>query len=99
MSETEQTDSIVENRAFPELVDEGIYEFAGFDEDGEMTFRLDTDIAKIKAPHLYWEHHNDMTSKLLTAIEEGFLEWEVTVHAETGELEEHLVVTEKAALL
>lgn len=95
----QQHESLVENLSFEELVDCGVYEFAGFDDEGEMTFRLDAEVAKRKAPHLYWAQHNDMTEKMLTAIEEGFLEWEVTVHAETGELEEHLIVTEKAALL
>lgn len=91
------SEQVVGGNSFEELVDNGVFEFAGFDENEEITFRLDPEAAKVKAPEIYSKHQDEMLAMMFKAVDEGYIEWEVTVHAETGELEQHIVFTEKCA--
>ena len=87
MNQHRMTDTM----SFEQLVDAGVYELDGWDDDGEMQFRLVPETAKVKAPEVYWQYQNDMQQKLLDAIDEGFIEWDF----DPDTLEETLVFTEK----
>jgi len=62
---------------FEELVDLGVYNFAGYDDDGEKLYTLDVDRAKEVAPEVYWEHTNEIDAAILKAISLGLLELDI----------------------
>lgn len=77
---------------FDELLDLGVYEFAGFDEnDSEPLYCMNMDAAKEHAVELYWQEINSIQQGILDAVEEGYLEWDFDPET----LEESLIVTKR----
>lgn len=74
-----------------ELVSAGVYVFAGLDDSGEATYSLNVNVAKEKAPDIYWADRNALETALLDAIDEGYLEWDF----DPDTLEDVFYVTEK----
>lgn len=59
------------------LIDAGVYEVSGADEHGEPLYSLNVEVAKEKAPELYWEDRNACETVILDAVEAGYLEWDI----------------------
>lgn len=75
---------------FEDLVELGVFEFAGWDEDGERMWHVDMDRAKEVCPAFYWHEKNAMDLAILDAIDHGFLK----LHLDPDTLEETLEVTD-----
>lgn len=79
---------------FQDLVNMGVYKFAGLDEREQPMFRLDWEVAKEKAPDVAQLHDNDAMKALSYAMEEGYVELDATIEAD-GTLSGSVVFTEK----
>jgi hypothetical protein len=63
-------------RTLEELVDVGVYEFAGYAHDGESMYSFNVEKAKIHAPEIYQAMVDGIDTGILDAIEDGYLDWE-----------------------
>lgn len=78
--------------SFDELLDLGVYEFAGFDEEGgEPLYSMNMLKAQVHTPELYWNEINAIEEAVFDAVDEGYLEWDVDPET----LEESLIVTKR----
>lgn len=62
---------------FEDLVDLGVYEFAGYDDDGERLFTFNAERCLQVAPDFYWEYMNEIDQAILKCIDLGYLELDV----------------------
>lgn len=65
--------SLLTAMTFEELVEAGVYEFDGWDDDGEMMWILNEEVAKQVAPEVYWHEINKVDEAILLAIDLGLL--------------------------
>lgn len=75
---------------FEELVEQGVYTFAGTDDDGERLWAINMERAKEIAPDIYWFHQNELDKAILKALDMGLLELDI----DSNTLEETYTVTE-----
>jgi hypothetical protein len=75
---------------FEELVEAGVYEFAGWDDDGERLWTLNPEVAKEVAPDIYWQEMNLIDQAILKAVDLGLL----TIDMDPDTLTETYVVTD-----
>lgn len=87
------SEQVMGGSSFEELVDDGVFEFVGLDND-QPTFRLVPEIAKEKAPDLYFQQDNEMWEALFRAVDNGCIVLSYTI-SETGELETHIDFTDE----
>lgn len=67
----------MEDATLDDLIDMGVYEVSGVDEDGEPLYSLNVEVAKEKAPEVYWADRNACETALFDAVALGYLEWDV----------------------
>lgn len=61
-----------------DMIQLGVYEFAGIDEeDGEAMYTFNAEIAREKAPDVYWREQNELDNLLLGMVDKGILEMEI----------------------
>lgn len=85
-----------EEKVFEALVEAGVFEFAGWDEDGERIWAVDWDRAKEVWPAFYWHEKNQLDEAILDAVEAGFLRMDIDpdtleVSYEVTDLGNHLL--------
>jgi hypothetical protein len=83
----------MEDKTLDALIDAGVYEVAGVDEDGELLLSLNVEVAKEVRPDLYWADRNACETAIFDAVEAGYLEWDI----EPDTLEMSFYVTELGA--
>lgn len=66
-----------EEEKFQELVDQGVFEFAGWDEDGERMWHINMERAKEVWPDFYWHEKNLLDAAVLDAVDQGFLKMDI----------------------
>jgi hypothetical protein len=76
---------------FEELVEAGVFEFAGFDDDGETLWHLNMERCREVCPEVYWEEMNAIDSAILEAIDLGL----VTMDIDPDTLEATYTVTDE----
>ncbi|QIN94649.1 hypothetical protein PP460_gp153 [Streptomyces phage Muntaha] len=67
----------MEDATLDDLIEMGVYEVSGVDEDGEPMYSLNVAVAKELAPEIYWADLNACETAIFDAVEAGYLEWDV----------------------
>lgn len=62
---------------FDDLVEQGVFIFAGVDENDEAIFSIDMDRCREVFPALYWHEMNQIDEAILKAIDLGFITMDI----------------------
>ena len=81
----------MEDATLDDLIEMGVYEVAGVDENNEPLYSLNVEVAKELAPEVYWADRNALETALFDAVAEVYLEWDM----DPDTLEMTFFVTEK----
>lgn len=67
----------MEDATLDALIESGVYVVDGVDKDGEALYSLNVEVAKEKAPDIYWADRNACETAIFDAVEAGYLEWDI----------------------
>jgi hypothetical protein len=67
----------MEDATLDDLIQMGVYEVSGVDEQGEPMYSLNVETAKALAPQIYWADRNACETAIFDAVECGYLEWDI----------------------